>query len=574
MAAVLVVSGVVLVTGTAPEPDQTAQQVRPARGGTLHLLTVRGRLQHLDPQRDYVPEDIAFSSAYLTRTLTTYPVSPDARTATGVVPDLATDTGRPSDHARTWRFTLRPDVKFQDGSAITCADVRYGVSRSFATGTVTDGPVYALTMLDIPTRGNGAPVYRGPYAGKHRHQAAFDKAVQCSKDDRTITFHLSRPVGDFNQTVTLPAFSPVPRSADTGARYDLDPVSSGPYRVHDYQPGDRLVLVRNPAWHRSTDSVRHAYPDSVVVHFGTDPRDIAARLTSDDGDDQRALTMDPLDPVDARAITRRRAMSSRRVDAPDTVVTYLAVNTSRLTRLDQRRAVAVALDRRRVLDVSSGGGHDRLADAMVEPSLMRDHTSTGVWSGLLGGAVPPDGDPALARRLLRSSGKPLRSVVLDYPRTPTNGRVAQVVVASLARAGIRVERHPVAQADFYRMVLDPGREGDLCLVGWSADWPDASTVLPEMFTPSGSFDLSRVHDGAYAARAANAQATTDRSSAARQWRHLDRDAVRQVWAVPLGFRHSTRLGGSKVGAASGPGRRVYVWAPYGAWPYTDLYVVP
>jgi peptide/nickel transport system substrate-binding protein len=512
MAAVLVVSGVVLVTGTAPAPDQTAQQVRPTRGGTLHLLTMQDRMPHLDPQRDYVPEDIAFSSAYLTRTLTTYPASPDARTATGVVPDLATDTGRPSDHARTWQFTLRRDVRFQDGSAITCTDVRYGVSRSFATGTVTDGPVYALTLLDIPTRKNGAPVYRGPYAGKHRHQAAFDKAVQCSKDDRTITFHLSRPVGDFNQTVTLPAFSPVPRSADTGARYDLDPVSSGPYRVHDYQPGDRLVLVRNPAWHRGTDPVRHAYPDSVVVHFGTDPRDIAARLTSDDGDDQRALTMDPLDPVDARTIKHRRALSSRRVDAADTVVTYLAVNTSRLTSLDQRRAVAVALDRRRLLDVSSGGGHDRLADAMVEPSLVR--------------------------------------------------------------AGTQVERHAVAQAAYYRMVLDPTREGDLCLVSWGADWPDASTVLPEMFTPTGSFDLSRVHDDAYAARAANAQATTERSSAARQWRHLDRDAVRQVWAVPLGFRHFTRLDGSKVGAASGPGRRVYVWAPYGAWPYTDLYVVP
>jgi hypothetical protein len=49
--------------------------------------------------------------------------------------------------------------------------------------------------------------------------------------------------------------------------------------------------------------------------------------------------------------------------------------------------------------------------------------------------------------------------------------------------------------------------------------------------------------------------------------------MRQVWTIPLRFRDTQRLVGSKFGAANGPGRRVYLWAPYGSWPYADLYVV-
>ena len=37
----------------------------------------------------------------------------------------------------------------------------------------------------------------------------FDKAIECSSDGKTITFHLNQPVGDFNYATTL-GMSPVP----------------------------------------------------------------------------------------------------------------------------------------------------------------------------------------------------------------------------------------------------------------------------------------------------------------------------------------------------------------------------
>ena len=83
-------------------------------------------------------------------------------------------------------------------------------------------------MLDIPTDKDGNSVYKGPYVTAGNDQAAFNKAVECT-DDKTVVFHLNQPVGDFNYTVTLLSFSPVPKSADTGEKYDDKPVSSGPY---------------------------------------------------------------------------------------------------------------------------------------------------------------------------------------------------------------------------------------------------------------------------------------------------------------------------------------------------------
>ncbi|MBA2767932.1 MAG: hypothetical protein H0U35_02145, partial [Sporichthyaceae bacterium] len=186
----------------------------PTKGGTLTFLTVAEEIDALDPQRNYTGEDLAFAGAYLTRTLTSYKLSTDDAEANTLVADLATDTGTPSEDSKSWQFTVKDGAMFEDGSPITCEDVKYGVSRTFATDLITDGPQYAVAYLDIPKDKDGASVYKGPYVTKGNDTAAFDKAVSC--EGQTITFNLANPVPDFNFTVTLTAFAPVPKAADTG----------------------------------------------------------------------------------------------------------------------------------------------------------------------------------------------------------------------------------------------------------------------------------------------------------------------------------------------------------------------
>ena len=261
---------------------------RPSARRAARSLSSRTREQwlHVDPQRIYTGADIAFFGGYTTRTLTNYKYAPGGDGNT-IVPDMATDTGTPNADATSWQFTLRDGVSFEDGTPVTCADIKYGVSRTFATDIITDGPQYAVSMLDIPKAEDGTSTYKGPYnTDPTNDTASFDKAITCSADGKTITFNLSRSVADFNYTVAYPAFSPVPKAADTGEKYDDKVVSTGPYKIQEYTKGQKMVLVRNENWQKSSDDYRPAYPDQVVVLFAQDPAAIDQRIIADAAEDQ------------------------------------------------------------------------------------------------------------------------------------------------------------------------------------------------------------------------------------------------------------------------------------------------
>jgi ABC-type transport system substrate-binding protein len=48
--------------------------------------------------------------------------------------------------------------------------------------------------------------------------------------------------------VAIPQTAPVPPGKDTGANYQLHPISTGPYKFASYQLGKQLTLVPNPYW--------------------------------------------------------------------------------------------------------------------------------------------------------------------------------------------------------------------------------------------------------------------------------------------------------------------------------------
>ena len=552
-----------------PEPGADEAAID---GGTLEFLTVQDQFQHLDPQRNYTGEDLAFASGYLQRTLTAYRFSPDGEEATELVPDLATDTGTPSDGARTWTFTLKDGVMFEDGTPITCEDIKYGVSRTFATGIITDGPTYAISMLDIPKEEDGSSVYEGPYETEDNNVAAFDKAVECP-DDQTIVFHLNRPVGDFNYTVTLLAFSPVPKAADTGESYDDNIVASGPYRIETYDKGNRLVLVRNENWDPATDDYRGAHPDRIVVNFAVESSIIDQRMIQDSGADQRPLPLgDSLQPQSLPTVFGSERFADRRVNDLDPYVRYIAINTQKVPNLEHRKAIAVALDREQLRTIQGGEFAGDLADGVIKPNLPLDYAPSGMWTGLLGVEVPDGGDPEAAMEIIEASGEPMPRLTYDYPQTPTNDKAAAALQASLAKADIRVRLNGIEPGQYYGIVLNPERQGHLASAGWGPDWSNASTIIPELFTPSGGFNLSRADDEEFTAKSDEAQAMTDREAQAEMWQELNKQAMANVWVVPTRFGREQRLAGSKVGAASADDGNVYLWAPFGSWPYGDLYV--
>ncbi|HET6940145.1 MAG TPA: ABC transporter substrate-binding protein, partial [Nocardioides sp.] len=124
-----------------------AKRTEAVKGGTIFSLE-QSVTEHLDPQRVYVGRDISNLGRLAYRSLVMFPAGEtDAQKAAEVVPDLATDTGQSNEDATQWSFTLKDGPVWQDGKPVTCEDVKYGVSRTFATDVITGGPNYIIGYL-------------------------------------------------------------------------------------------------------------------------------------------------------------------------------------------------------------------------------------------------------------------------------------------------------------------------------------------------------------------------------------------------------------------------------------------
>src|SRR6188472_4528474 len=183
----------------------------------VQALRAHGPSAHL-PRRP----DVQLHPDELPR-LVSFPIATDPKEAS-----TPTDAGTASNGSKTWKFTVKDGVKWEDGKAITCEDFKYGASRVFATDVITGGPSYILSYLDVPSGKDGLPTYKGPY--KKTGQADFDKAISCS--GKTITYKFKKPWPDFNLAVAaLHMMDPYRADKDKGDKSNYTVFSNGPYKL-------------------------------------------------------------------------------------------------------------------------------------------------------------------------------------------------------------------------------------------------------------------------------------------------------------------------------------------------------
>ncbi len=558
------------LVGTASGASAASVQT----GGTLYFVTHQEQFDHMDPSRVYTGRDIAFFNSYLYRNLVSYkPVKGSA--GSSLVPDLATNTGVPSNSAKTWKFILREGITWEDKTPVTCEDVKYGVSRAFATDVITDGPQYLVGALKIPLASDGSSQYKGPY--KKTGQALYDKAVTCKGN--TITFNLNRSFADFNYALTYPAASPVKPSKDTGDKYDIRPFSDGPYKIASYKQGDELHLVRNAAWKKSSDKVRTPYPDDIVVRFGLS-QDVADQIMLDDSI-PNTVALDALQTANLRAFFADPSKAGQRLNVFDPYVRYAAMNVSagHMDCLNIRKAIFFAYNVQALIDLSGGSiFYGAPGDSPVKPVLGLDYAPTK------GNIHDPnwkiDGNPDYAKTLLAAAKtscpdaydratNPNKGLFYDLPNTATQQKASVLIKTAMDAAGINMKFNFIPSGQYYSTVQNTDKQGDLSRAGWGADWANASTVIYPLFVKEGGFDLSQNwNDAAYPSYKAGVMAAlnmTDRAKQAAAWKSLAQQAMDQYWIVGPIFGKGQQVWGSKVGG-------VYFWEPQGTFGFGQLYV--
>lgn len=518
----------------------------PTSDGRLTVLAL-GPVETWDPQRMSSAQDIAFAGRTYLRTLTAFPPGQDAAAQRAVVGDLATNAGTHDATLKTWTFTLRDGITWQDGSPITCEDVRYGISRSFAEPFATEGQNYPLAYLDIPRKSDGSSVFAGP--GDTRGAAAFDKAVSC--DGKTITFRLTTPMVDFDQAVAMPVFAPFKKSQDQGRAGTYAVFSSGPYMLKaPWDASSGGTLVRNPRWDRASDPIRKAQPLAISYVQGTESQTAVQQVIDGTTGRTAAVTWDPAPPALQQHVLSDPDLQARSVNPWSQFVDYLAPNfvSGVMKNAEVRKAFALATNRDGYVTALGGPSAAAPSSTLIGPALP-GHSGDDPLG------VDASGDPAAARAALRTSGLTLPvKVQVAYRSTPTADKAMAALKNGWSDAGFDVVLQPIAK-NYFQTVSAPGATArtDVFWANWAPAWPSASTVVPPLFdsrinlTPSGKgLDLGGFADPKVNAEITRILGLADASAQARAWADLDASLAKQGAFIALAQRRALYVAGSGV----------------------------
>jgi peptide/nickel transport system substrate-binding protein len=503
------------------------------KGGELQVLLI-GDFEHLDPQRNYVSSALNFGRL-LYRQLTTYK-SEAGDAGSELAPDLATDLGTPSDDAKTWKFTLKDGLKYEDGTPITSQDVKYGVERSMSP-LIDSGPQYAKQYLV------GGTDYTGPYSGKELDSIE-------TPDAKTIIFHLKASHGDFPYTVSLPTFAPVPKAKDTKVNYDNHPFSSGPYKIDTYVRGKSMTLSRNTNW--GQDTVRKAFPDTIKVTMGLDANVIDQRLITSAGADANGIQLDTaIQSANVAAVRGRPDVKARSISGPTGFERYIWMNTTKgpLKNVKVRQALEWAINK--TDQQTARGGPDAAGDigtTILVPTV-KGHKDFSAYAG-------PGGDATKAKQLLADAGYPNGfSAVFTTQTSPKGQGQAQAFQASMAKIGVKITINAVDPGVYYSTIGDVKKQSEFGVAGWGPDWPAASTVIPPLFdgrqiVPTGNQNFSQLNEPAVNAEMDRIAAETDLDQAAKDWGNLDETILRDYAPIfPLLNEKAIFLVGKNVKGA-------------------------
>jgi peptide/nickel transport system substrate-binding protein len=542
VAALALVAGVV---AAVPSASAASSFVGPApavkgavKGGTLNIFN-QSDYEHIDPARNYVGGTLDFYR-FFTRSLLNY------RTFEGkteLLPDLAADLGTSSNNSKTWTFKLRTNVKWEDGSKITCADIKYGTMRTYADDILTGGTTYAKDFLENP---NG---YTGPY----KQPTADLPSIVCSAKGDSITYKLSQPVPYFQSIVAFGAFAPVKKSKDTKEKYDLRPLSSGPYKVDKYNRGKDLTLVRNAQWDAKTDPTRWNYPDKIVVKFGSDQAVIENGLISDSGAYKTGMSMDTELVANLSKVVGNAAYKSRFLQYQSIYSRHYLINMDTVKDLNVRKAIQCAIDYNTVILAAGGSNVGSPSNSMIPSSLSNAYRKFNICGRDT--AKSPEAQVTAAKDFLsKATTKPSKLTVAFRDKGTEKARAA-AVGAALEAVGFNVVLKEYPTATYYTAIgVRDANEPDVIQGSWGYDWAAATGIIlalldgRTMSATDAKSNYSRQNDTAIQALFAATDLMTDVKKSDKALGDIEQKAIQDLaTVVPVYMQIANSIFGSKVG---------------------------
>jgi peptide/nickel transport system substrate-binding protein len=536
--------------GNAPSTSSNEQQrgteaskvfggTNPEPGGVFKFASVEGP-DYMDPGAAYTVTFFAFVNPGILRELVAYKHSPNFEESNTVAPDLATDLGQHNPEGTEWTYTLKDGIKFgpalggEDvpgvtGEEITSADIKYAIERQFIGSVGAQYPFYYEAIEGVKEFQSGA---------------ADDISGIETPDDKTITFKLSEPVGDWDYRMAMPAAAPVPEryakqfDSKKNSAYDNHIVASGPYYVDSFTPSEEAHYLRNEHWDPETDDLREAYVDEVQWKMGFEEAVCVDKVLSNDYD--TAVDCTP-EGGQLKEIVQDEELNQRFFNYPEACTSYIFMNTT-VEPFDDpkvRQAVNYAIDRENQLKVLGGVFTGDVATSILPPGMI-GHLPTSEFDPF---ATPNSaGDPAKAKEMLKGTkaeGGWHDKLLLVGDASGAGPKQIESVRADLEAIGFdNLEIKQLNYPDYYTQYYgEPATNTAMGFSAWCEDWPSPVTFLePLLYGPNilkhGNSNYAEIDDPGLNSVIEKASATPI-DEADDEWTEANRMATEMAPWIPI-----------------------------------------
>ncbi len=521
--------------GSFKNPDAEAPVAVPddaAEGGTLTVLTANVP-STLDPTQAYYTDSTAILSDLVTRSLTQYAYNEETDDMQ-LIPDMATDLGRPNEDNTEWTFTLRDGLKYEDGTPVKAEDVAYAIKRSFAIEELPDGPTYQTTFfLD-------GDKYKGPFKDKGEYAG-----VTTSGND--ITIKMRRPFTDMDYYASFPAFTAIPEAKDNPETYGQHPMATGPYKFADYKAGSSLTLVKNENWDPNTDPGRIQAVDGWDFKFGQDTAKLENVIINDNGSAQTTLTYDNVSAASYRQISEDKD----RLITGTSPCTYMwFIDMTKIKDLKVRQAIGYAFPYEAYW---KGIGEVQGVTRVPGTAILPPGTAGRLEYDPLGiGGVNTDAEKA--KQLLKEAGAEgfeIKFLFATDDDLAVEGK--NQIVKGLEAAGFKAT--PIASTSETIRTDRTVYESPINVrsSGWCSDWPSGGSWFPAQWAGNlvglegmpnpANFKVKEMDD-----EQDRILDTLTPEDATKAWGEFDKTMETKYYpAVNLGYSGTAMIRGSKVG---------------------------
>jgi len=460
-----------------------------------------------DPTGEYLGTALSLYNNLMLRNLVGYKHVAGAE-GNVIVPDLATDLGEISEDGLTYTFTLKDGVNFGPplSRAVTSKDVAYAFERIGTEALVAQYGFYYTVVKGLAEFQSG--------------DAKTISGIE-TPDDKTITFTLTQPTGDFLYRLAMPAAAPMPpevgKCFTKAGEYGRNVVSSGPYMfegsdkvdatscdtikpVSGFDPTRRLSLVRNPDYEQATDDTRENNIDGLEYTLNTNIKDIFNKIEA--GELEGEVEAPPAEVL-RKYSTTSDLKDMMKVEAGDRTW-YITMNLAQppFDDIHVRKALSWVMDKAGLQRAWGGPIRGEIANHIVPDTMFNGDLDDYAPYGTANDA----GDVEKAKEEMKQSKYDTdQDGVCDAPEcegvlfvnrnTPPWTDMEPIIEQSAAKVGLKLNTREFEDA--YPVIQDTGKKVPVSAVpGWGKDYADPSTFMvlfdSRSILPQGNVNYSLV----------------------------------------------------------------------------------